>query len=163
MDTRGTTAEISGPVAAGKPVIRPVRFEDLPACVAMIVQLRNETYWRNIEGDSQVDVMSLSIAHRLATNANVCLFVAELDGKLIGLCGGEIVSHWLAPQVSLLGEWAWWVVETHRKGSVGARLWLSVVAWAKERGVRYGGRNKVESAERHGSILGIETFTMKEL
>lgn len=150
-------------VATPKAVIRPVEIKDMPTCVDMIGKLRQETFWRNIEGDAHPELMSLYITHRLVTNQNCCLFVAEVDGEIIGLCGGEIVSHWVAPQVSLLGEWAWWVVEAHRKGSVGARLWLSVVAWAKERGVRYGSRSKVLSAEKQGSSLGSESFTMKEL
>ncbi len=144
-------------------IIRPARVEDLPACVQMILQLRAQTYWAHIEGEAQPERMGIYLAHRLLTNPNVYLVVAEEDGLLIGCCGGEIVSHWLAPQVPLLTEWAWWVEASHRQGTVGARLWLTVVAWAKSRGVRYGSRSKVVSAERHGASLGTESSTTKEL
>lgn len=150
-------------VATPTVTIRPAVIGDLSACVEMILALRQATYWRHVDAPTHPELMTLYIAHRLATNPQCCLLVADVDGKLVGLCGGEIVSHWLAPHVPLLGEWAWWVTEAHRAGTVGARLWLSVVAWAKERGVRYGSRSKVLSAEKQGRAMGTESFTMKEL
>lgn len=143
--------------------IRPAGLEDMTVCVNMIQQLRQETFWKHMEGQDYPEVMSILLVHRLLTNPNVCLYVAEQEGKIVGLCGGEIDSHFLAPHVPLLREWAWWVVPEHRMGSIGARLWLTVLSWAKTRGVRYGLRTRVLSSEKRGKELGEESFTVKEL
>ena len=136
-------------------------MDDIPQCVAMIRALRQATFWQHLDADSEF--LGLYLAHKLLTAAHCCLYVAEQDGQLVGLCGGEISRHFLAPHVPVLSEWAWWVEPNHRTGSAGARLWLTVCAWARERGAVASMRTRVLSAEKSGMVLGEEAYLVKEL
>ena len=144
-------------------VIRQATPEDLVQCVSMILELRQETFWKNMPEQADPMAMLVCILYRLTTQSNFCLYVAEQDSALVGLCGGELVSHFLAPSVLILTEWAWWVVPDHRQGTVGARLWLSVCEWARQQDVKYASRNRVLSRDKIGKALGTESFTVTTL
>ena len=144
-------------------IIRPATREDLVLCIDMILALRQETFWKNMSEPADPMAMLVSILYRLTTQGNFCLYVAEHDGVLVGLCGGELISHFLAPHVLILTEWAWWVVPEHRQGTVGARLWINVCDWARKQGVKYASRNRVLSKDKIGKALGTESFTVTTL
>lgn len=143
--------------------IRQAQIPDLAVCVEMVLALQQETFWKHMQEKADPLAMTIFILNRLFKDGNFCLYVAEQDGKIVGICGGEIVTHFLAPQAPILTEWAWWVVPEARQGTVGARLWLTVCQWAKERGVKYSSRTRVLSKDRIGKTLGTESFTITEL
>lgn len=64
------------------------------------------------------------------------MFVAEDDGRLIGICAGSIVDFPLVPDFPHLREWAWWVEGESRTGRTGVALFHALKAWAKKHGAR---------------------------
>jgi hypothetical protein len=147
----------------GTVTIRLATIDDVPVCMQMMVELRNENFWRHIYPHTDLAIATIFVMNRLLTNTQSCLYVAELDGAIIGICGGEIVTNFLMPHITLVNEWAWWVIPEHRNGTVGARLWFSVCDWAKKHGVRYSIRTKSINSERRGNVIGSESYTVREL
>ena len=143
--------------------IRLAIMDDLMPCVAMILQMRQDTFWRHIIPELDHGEVAVLLAHRLLTDQKSCLYVAELDGKLIGLCGGEITQHFLSPSVPILHEWAWWVEDAYRHDRVGGRLWRAVCVWGHQRGARVEFRVRSLAGQPGDTILGTEAYTVKEM
>lgn len=61
-------------------------------------------------------------------------FVAEVDGKVVGMLAAIITSVWYAPGHKAAVELAWWVDPAHRKGMSGIRLVQAFEKWAEEQG-----------------------------
>lgn len=64
------------------------------------------------------------------------IFVAEVDGRLVGTIMGIISAMWCQPSVPVAAELAWWVDEEHRNGPVGIRLLKQFEDHAKEQGAQ---------------------------
>jgi hypothetical protein len=60
------------------------------------------------------------------------VFVSDHDGVLTGFIGGYFVPHPFNPDIKMLSETFWWVTESHRGGSSGARLLHHFIAWGEE-------------------------------
>jgi N-acetylglutamate synthase-like GNAT family acetyltransferase len=61
-------------------------------------------------------------------------FVAEVDGKVVGMLTAVLTPVWYAPSHKAAVELAWWVDPAHRKGMSGIRLVQAFEKWAKEQG-----------------------------
>jgi N-acetylglutamate synthase-like GNAT family acetyltransferase len=61
-------------------------------------------------------------------------FVAEVDGKVVGMLAAVLTPVWYAPSHKAAVELAWWVDPAHRKGMSGIRLVQAFEKWAKEQG-----------------------------
>lgn len=146
-----------------KAIIRLATIDDILPCVMLIRKLRLATFWQHLDADSETGVAGVLLAHRLLTSKSSCLYVADVDGVVVGLCGGELTSHFMSPHITLLIEWAWWVEPDNRESSIGARLWLTVCEWGKQRGAKAALRTRVLSSEKRGKQLGEESYSVKEL
>ncbi len=65
------------------------------------------------------------------------VFVAEVGGRLVGLCAGTIMSLWFKQDMPVACEFAWWVDVEHRKGPVGVKLLMAFEAWGVKQGARF--------------------------
>lgn len=61
-------------------------------------------------------------------------FVAEVDGKVVGMLAAVITSVWYAPSHKAAVELVWWVDPAHRKGMSGIRLVQAFEKWAEDQG-----------------------------
>ena len=73
-----------------------------------------------------------ALTRTLSTYADGCVFVAEVDGRVVGMLAGHIPVHPML-DVVMASELAWWFEPDHR-GTAGARLLSAFAAWARERG-----------------------------
>ena len=149
--------------ATAATTIRLATMDDMAACVEMIRQMRRDTFWKHLVPDEEPGVVGVLLAHRLMTNSQSCLYVAESGGELIGMCGGEITSHFLSPHVPILHEWAWWVRSESRHALVGGQLWHAVRVWGCAQGARVEFRVRSKSRPNDGDVLGTEVYTVKEI
>ena len=58
--------------------------------------------------------------------------VAEADGQRVGLIAGLVTPHVLNPDVKVLCETFWWVVEGPHAARAGMMLMNEFVAWGRE-------------------------------
>lgn len=114
--------------------IHPAVLEDVPTVVAMLQALRQETVWRDIDIEDEPSQFSIRLLYRLITDEDCCLYVAKVDGQVVGFCGGEIRYLYRLPSAKIVSEWGWYVLPEHRGGMVGGRLWNVVVEWGRSRG-----------------------------
>jgi GNAT superfamily N-acetyltransferase len=62
------------------------------------------------------------------------VFVADSDGKVIGMLWAILSPMWYAPRSSIATELAWWVAPSHRRGTAAIRLVQAFERWAKDQG-----------------------------
>lgn len=73
-----------------------------------------------------------------AQEAKCRVFVAELDGKVVGYCLGRIVDKPPIYQARLIGEIANIAVrEGHKRKGIGERLFRTTRAWLEGQGVHH--------------------------
>lgn len=65
---------------------------------------------------------------------NLEIFVAEMDGKVIGSVSGIVFAFYLNDSVTVGQELFWWVDPDARKSRAGNMLHKALQDWAKERG-----------------------------
>jgi len=75
--------------------------------------------------------LRLTIKHFIETTK---AFVAEVDGKVVGMLCAVLTPVWYAPSHKAAVELVWWVDPAHRKGMSGIRLVQAFEKWAKEQG-----------------------------
>jgi hypothetical protein len=117
-------------------VIRLATIEDLQAVIDLLLLLREETFWAEAVASPDRAHMENWLLMQGLTNPHFSIFVAEdeLQGELVGLCGGRLIEHGLAPGVLFLSEWAWYVLPSQRDNGTATALWRRVKAWAMQHG-----------------------------
>lgn len=131
--SNGTAAVMERPIV--QVMIRLATEADLPACVDSIVAMRADTIWEHIDFEpDRVHILKTLMAD-LSTPLHR-LVVAEIDGQIIGICGGALTTAKFIPDVLVVQEWAWWVTPEYRHvtPSIGWRMWMDLTAWAREQG-----------------------------
>jgi len=65
------------------------------------------------------------------------MFVAEVEGKVVGAIAGAIAPMWFAPSIVCAIELAWWVDPAHRMTRIPFRLMAALEGWAKNAGAKF--------------------------
>ena len=121
---------MKGETGVGEIVIRPYKSSDLRACRRIYLQL---TQWhRDIYDDPTIggaDPCS-GLMNQLREHGEKSLWVAEIDGTIVGLVG-LILKDDGAEVEPLI------VAEPHRRQGIGTRLLRHVTEVAREAGVRF--------------------------
>jgi len=65
------------------------------------------------------------------------MFVAEVEGKVVGAIAGAIAPMWFAPSILCAIELAWWVEPAHRMTRIPFRLMAALEVWAKDAGAKF--------------------------
>lgn len=115
-------------------MIRLATPQDLEAVADCIVALRAGTVWQHLDFTSNRDHVLAWLWDTLTTKPSHVLFVAEQDGDIVGLIGGELVTEYFVPDKTLLLEWAWYVKPAYRGKRLGWQLWQAMAEWAKAHG-----------------------------
>ena len=87
----------------------------------------------------------------LVESATVLL--ACIDGKAVGMLACILVPTWLAPQVTMAHELAWWVDEEARGSSAAIRLVTAYETWARENDASVFCMSDLEVNDRVGRML----------
>lgn len=112
------------------PTIREAEAGDIEGIVELTRQFIEGTSYRNILTFNSEAVEDLAYK---VVSAGVCI-VAELEGKLVGMVAGFLMSNPI-DRSRWLDEVAWFVAPEHRKGRVGYYLLRSWEAIARQEGV----------------------------
>lgn len=116
--------------------IRAPRLEEIPELVGCLLRLWEDTDWHRMPFVPDTTYLAAWIIATLKSNPSYACFVAEDEGRLIGVCGVQLTVHPLVPTMPYLEEWALWVSARYRGGSVTRHLWRAASRWAKDRGAR---------------------------
>lgn len=81
--------------------------------------------------DASPDTL-VSFMRSLAGLETAAMWVAESDGRLVGMVAGWVFQHPFSGQ-PIASELVWWV-EPEARGTVGIRLLDAFETWAKKRG-----------------------------
>jgi GNAT superfamily N-acetyltransferase len=110
-------------------VIRLATLSDVDAIVAMgLAFLRQSDYRTHIaENPDQMRVL----AHHLLNSPDGAFFVADHDGRLVGVLGIIAYAHHMSGERTA-GELVWWVDPAKR--GIGLRLLKAAEQWAKDQG-----------------------------
>lgn len=132
-------------------VIRHVTGNDLGTTVDLLYDFGFATAYRVIPSDTTRYDPRQYIAGwviRQLEQKPTAIFVAEEDGRLVGICAGSIVDFPMVPDFPHLWEWAWHVHPGHE--DLKMKLWKRLVKWAKANGAR--GANYGEPALLNGKL-----------
>ena len=121
--------------------VRLATLDDLNFVADQVVALHGETVWKDLCGPPDRGVIIGRLLADLCQPQHRC-WVAEADGRLVGVCGAQITAHRFRPDVPYLQEWALRVVPEYRGCGVGRQLWQTAMAWGKQRGAVGGVRGK---------------------
>ncbi len=112
--------------------IRIATVEDAAVLTAMGRDFLQYSEYRNIEVTDEQ--MQAGIAQIIAFE---CSFVAEMDGRVIGVILGVTGPLWFAAHVRTAIELAWWVDPAYRTTSAGIRLLKAFEDHAHNLNVQY--------------------------
>lgn len=111
-------------------MIRRGTIDDIDALIEMASPFLNYSKYSEFT-EIDPDEIAFSLCNILD---NGVIFVAEIDGKVVGAIVGMMSQFWFSRKTKLAAELAWWVKAEHRKGTVGIRLLTTFEEWAKENG-----------------------------
>jgi len=77
-----------------------------------------------------------ALTRTLAQHPDGCVFVAEVEGRVVGMLAGHIPVHPML-DVVMASELVWWVDVAHRTGRVGLRLLTAFEGWARDHGASH--------------------------
>ena len=117
-------------------MIRLATPQDLDAVFDLVVQMRQETHWRDVAFELDRDTTVWSLMLLLATSPNHVLYVAEEGERVVGFCLGTVMANIFVPQVPFVAELGWFVEPAYRAQKLGMKLWQRVVSWGIEHGAK---------------------------
>lgn len=78
----------------------------------------------------------LGFAEMAQESRSVAMFVAEVDGEVVGAVAGICYPHFLNNNRVVAQELFWWVDPEHRGSTIGNELHDMLVTWASMNGAR---------------------------
>ena len=110
--------------------VRPINAEEVEKLEPLIAAFFAEGH---IEAEFDPKYSARTLRSLLAGGSGIA-FVAEVDGKLVGLIAGVIHPD-MTSGIPCAGEWCWFVAKEYR-GLVGLKLLAAYEAEAERRGAR---------------------------
>ncbi|TYL43910.1 GNAT family N-acetyltransferase [Dickeya sp. ws52] len=111
-------------------MIRPATKDDIPALVALGLQMHHESRYRVFSFDEE---KCTALAEQLIDVPFGVVLVAEHGGVIVGWMGGGIAEQWFSHD-RLAFEYGVFISKEHRGGSAGCRLVKAFIQWAKDTG-----------------------------
>lgn len=115
-------------------IVRRAEPDDLVRLVEMAVRFAAESEYAALAVVS-VDKVTQLITGLCLSEAGA-VFVAEVDGAVVGMIGGHVFDHPMFSAV-MAQEVAWWVEPTHRTGRTGYKLVKALAQWALMKGASH--------------------------
>ena len=109
-------------------VVRRAMIDDLTAYVRLAQAFHTaspmrETASFDVEGYSAFYVDALE-------NPLMALWVAELDGAVVGITGALFYSLYFSPSTKIVQELWWWLNPDARGSGLGKQMFLAIEDWA---------------------------------
>lgn len=66
-------------------------------------------------------------------NDSVGIWLAEIDGQIVGICGAVAYPLYFNPAALVVQELWWWLTPASRGSGAGGRMFEQIEQWAKEK------------------------------
>jgi len=66
-------------------------------------------------------------------NDNVGIWLAEIDGEIVGISGALVYPMYFNPSTLVVQELWWWLTPKSRGSGAGGKMFKQIEEWAKER------------------------------
>jgi GNAT superfamily N-acetyltransferase len=66
-------------------------------------------------------------------NDNVGIWLAEIDGEIVGICGALVYPMYFNPSALVVQELWWWLTPASRGSGAGGKMFKQIEQWAKEK------------------------------
>jgi GNAT superfamily N-acetyltransferase len=66
-------------------------------------------------------------------NDNIGIWLAEIDGEIVGICGALVYPMYFNPSALVVQELWWWLTPASRGSGAGGKMFKQIEEWAKER------------------------------
>lgn len=111
--------------------VRAATLDDMAAILEMGRALHDESprYAHLSFNEEKV----FNLAHQVLTGPRGGAFVAEKDGRIVGMVAGYVIEHWFSDDV-IASDYTFYVWPAHRGGRAALLLWREFEAWAKAHG-----------------------------
>lgn len=113
-------------------MIREATLEDLEVLTHIGEKFFNMTDLGKVT-DYDPESLTFTLKGLIDGDSGVIL-VAEKNGKIIGVVGAVLAPFYFNLKHIVCQEFFWYVLEEHRGGSTGGRLFMAAERWAKDNG-----------------------------
>ena len=66
-------------------------------------------------------------------NDNVGIWLAEIDGEIVGICGALVYPMYFNPSALVVQELWWWLTPASRGSGAGGQMFKQIEQWSKEK------------------------------
>lgn len=131
--------------------VRKATIFDVPDIVAVGKMMHEETSFSDVEWSPNRAQQFIDLSVR---DKSFCSFVAETDGKIMGLMVAEVVPYFFSNELRVCDH-LWYVTKEYRGSSVGVKLLNKLLQFARDKGVKtvYSGVSTALDAEQTGALL----------
>lgn len=112
-------------------MVRPARVEDGPVLFDLLHQFFLDGLNKMGISPDKESVCEF-LAKMIDTNNHLaCLFVGEVDGKVIGLIGGHVHHPWYSLKLRIATQDLWYVLPSFRGSPIGYKLLKAFEEWCE--------------------------------
>jgi len=115
-------------------IVREAVEADLPICVQLSADFHAASPMRKVsvfEPEGYEEFLRGSF-----DNPDICIFLAELNGEVVGITAGIIYPLYFSPSHKVSQELLWWLTPSARGSGVGNKMFKHLQLWSKERGAK---------------------------
>ena len=115
----------------GFATVRKASKLDLPQYVALAQAFHVAS---PMHGNIDFDVQGYSDFYLASLeNDSMGIWLAEIDGAIVGICGALAYSLYFNPTARVVQELWWWLTPAARGSGAGGKMFKQIEQWAKER------------------------------
>jgi GNAT superfamily N-acetyltransferase len=112
-------------------IVRKANEADLPKYIVLAESFHMASPMHGVigfdaAGYSQFYLLSLQ-------NDSVGIWLAEIDDKIVGICGALVYPMYFNPSALVVQELWWWLTPKSRGSGAGGKMFKQIEEWAKER------------------------------
>ena len=140
-------------------MIRPAKHSDVPRLIELGTLLHATSSYSAMAFNA---AKSGNFLHELINGPNGVVFVAEVEGLVVGGMAGAVVDQWFNDDL-VAYDYSLFIEPTKRHGVTAIRLIRAFEAWARIKGAKHmqmgiGTGVNVEGTSRLYQSLGLELF-----
>lgn len=140
-------------------MIRAAKHSDVPRLVELGTMLHQISSYSTLNFSAE---KTAAFLHELINGQGGVVFVAEINGEIVGGMAGGIVDQWFSDDL-IAYDYSIFIEPSRRSGFTARRLVLAFVEWSRLRGARHvqlgiGTKLNVEGTSKLYQSLGFEVF-----
>jgi len=115
-------------------IVRQMQDQDLSAYMQLMDQFHKASPMKKV---CELDWEGLSqFLLGAKNNPDMSVFLAELNGQIVGVTGGIIYPLYFCSSHKVAQELWWWLTPSARGSGAGNMMFKELQSWAKERGAK---------------------------